>query len=188
MIFSISKIIADTKLLLIKPKEFWNIKKDEAERHNAFMVYLLPLLSLLALAVFLGEFFKRSDFFFEYPVLRAVREILLFLLQYILGSYLVAQFMKPFGVEVNKQLARQLVVFSMLPLVLVSIVTGLFPFLYVLDVAGLYSFYVFWLGAKALMKFPENKDHSYVLICIVANLFVFSFISVFLSKLLTAYY
>jgi hypothetical protein len=96
--------------------------------------------------------------------------------------------MKTFGAEKNAEAARRLVVYSMTPLLLVSIITGLFPFLYVLDILGVYSFYLFWLGAKELLSFPENKEHSYILITIVANFFVFSFLSVFLSKLLNAYY
>jgi hypothetical protein len=188
MLVSFSKIIADTKELILNPKGFWEERKENNNRQNLFVGYLLPILLILALAVFIGEFFKRSDFFFEYPILKAIREILLFVLQYVVGVFLTAELMKTFGGEKNAELARELVVFSMIPLMLVSIITGLFPFLYVLDIAGMYSFYLFWVGAKQLLKFPENKEHSYILITIVANLFVFSFLSIFLSKLLSAYY
>jgi hypothetical protein len=58
----------------------------------------------------------------------------------------------------------------------------------VVDILGMYSFYLFWLGAKELVKLPENKEHSYILITIVVNFFVFSFLSILLSKLLNAYY
>lgn len=188
MLFSFSKIFADTRELILNPKGFWEGQKETESGENLFLNYLVPMLVVLAIAVFIGDFFKRSDFFFEYPVLKAVREILLFILQYFIGVFLSAELMKTFGGEKNTEVARKLMIFSMLPLMLVSIVTGLFPFLYVVDIAGMYSFYVFWIGAKTLLKFPENKDHSYILITIVANLFVFSFLSIILSKLLNAYY
>lgn len=188
MLFSFSKIIADTKELILNPKRFWEGQKETNSGESLFLNYLVPFLVVLALAVFVGEFFKRSDFFFEHPILKAVREILLFVLQYFIGVFLTAELMKTFGGEKNYEVARKLVVFSMIPLMLVSIVTGLFPFLYVVDIAGMYSLYIFWIGAKELLKFPENKEHSYILITIVANLFVFSFLSIFLSKLLSAYY
>ena len=188
MHFSFSKIFAVSKKLILNPKEFWEEQQKTKDKQSPFVYYMLPTLFVLAIVVFIGEFFKRSDFFFEYPILKAVREILLFLLQYFIGVFLTTELMKTFGAKKNVELAKKLVVFSLIPLLLVSTITGLFPFLYVLDIVGMYSFYVFWIGAKTLLKFPENKDNSYVLITIVTNFFVFSFLSVFLSKLLNAYY
>jgi len=189
MDFSFSNIYTQIKELVIEPKEFWK-KKSEAEEGKAVLLltYFLPILLAVALAVFIGEFFRRTDFFIEYPFLKALREILLFLLQYVIGVYFTNELVKTFGGEKNIAKARILVIYSMTPFLMVSIVTGLFPFLYVVDILGLYSFYLFWIGAKELFVFPENKEHSYILITIVVNFFIFSFLSVFLSKLLNAYY
>lgn len=182
-------MIAQIKELLLTPNEFWKNKKEVvSESKTLWLTFLLPIMLAVAVAVFMGEFFQRTDFFIEYPLLKALREIVLFTLTYFLGVTITNELMKSFGAEKNIDIARKLVVYSMTPLVLVSIVTGLFPFLYVLDIVGLYSFYLFWLGAKEMLSFPDNKENSYVLITIVANFFVFSFLSVFLSKLLNAYY
>ncbi|MCY1722509.1 Yip1 family protein [Prolixibacteraceae bacterium Z1-6] len=188
MDLSLSKIIAEIKVLVLKPKEFWEEQKDASGSNGVIFTYLLPIFVVLALSVFIGEFFKRTDFFIEYPLLKVVREILLFILLYIIGVFFTNELIKTFGGKKDIETARKLVGYSMSPLLLVSIVTGLFPFLYVVDILGLYSFYIFWVGAKELVKLPENKAHSYILITIVVNFFVFSFLSVFLSKLLTAYY
>jgi hypothetical protein len=188
MEFSFSKIVSQTKFLLVDPNKFWKEQKECPAERGALFAYLLPFLLVLALAVFVGEFFKRSDFFIEYPVLKAVREILLFVFQYFIGVFLTTELMKTFGGEKVVDSARKLIAYSMAPLLLVSIVTGLFPFLYPVDVLGMYSFYLFWIGAKELLNFPENKAQSYILVTIVVNFFVFSFLSVFLSKLLNAYY
>lgn len=189
MEFSFSNITVQVKELLFTPSDFWKDQKEKTEGAKMLWVYyMLPILLVAAAAVFIGEFFKRTDFFIEYPVLKALREIALFILQYFISVFITAELMKTFGAEKNVAIARRLVVYSMTPLLLVSILTGLFPFLYVLDILGVYSFYLFWIGAKEMLKFPENKEHSYILITIVANFFVFSFLSVFLSKLLNAYY
>ncbi len=189
MDFSFSNILTEVKELVIEPKEFWK-KKSKVEEGKAVLLltYFLPILLVVAVAVFVGEFFRRTDFFIEYPLLKALREMLLFLLQYVIGVYFTNELVKTFGGEKNITKARILVIYSMTPFLLVSIVTGLFPFLYVVDILGLYSFYLFWIGAKELFVFPENKEHSYILITIVVNFFIFSFLSVFLSKLLNAYY
>jgi len=109
-------------------------------------------------------------------------------LMYFLGVFFTTELMKTFGGEKNVVIARKLVVYSITPILLVSLLTGMFPFLYVLDILGVYSFYLFWVGARELLTFPDNKENSYILIAIVVNFFLFSFLSVFLSKLLNAYY
>jgi len=189
MEFSFSYLFAEIRELLFKPADFWKKKKETAEESKIlWLTHLLPLMLVVGISVFIGEFFQRTDFFIEYPLLKALREIVLYTLTYFLGVTLTNELMKSFGVEKNIDIARKLVVYSMTPLVLISAVTGLFPFLYVLDIVGLYSFYLFWVGAKELLSFPENKDHSYILITIVANFFTFSILSILLSKLLNAYY
>ncbi len=188
MEFSFSKYKEEIQQLVINPKGFWEAKKDQEGSATLYVTYLLPILLVVAVAVFIGEFFRRSDFFLEYPTLKAAREIVLFILQYTIGVFFTKELMKTFGAEKDIDTARKLVGYSMIPLMLVSVVTGLFPFLYVIDILGMYSFYLFWVGAKQLLVFPENKVHSYILITIVVNFFVFSFLSVFLSKILNAYY
>ena len=189
MDLSFSNIVAQIKELLFAPAEFWKKEKEKTEAGNwLLLTYMLPMLLVVAVVVFVGEFFRRTDFFIEYPLLKAFREIILFLLQYFISVFFTAELMKTFGAEKNIDIARKLVVYSMTPLLLVSILTGLFPFLYVLDILGVYSFYLFWIGAKELLSFPENKENSYILLTIVVNFFVFSFLSVLLSKLLNAYY
>lgn len=189
MEFSFSNIIAQVKELLFTPKEFWQAQKNKEESGTKlWLTYMLPILLAVALAVFIGEFFKRTDFFIEYPLLKALREVVLFILMYFFGVFFTTELMKTFGGEKNAAVARKLVVYSLTPVLLVSVLTGMFPFLYILDILGVYSVYLFWVGARELLTFPENKENSYILITIVVNFFLFSFLSVFLSKLLNAYY
>ncbi|WP_297091476.1 YIP1 family protein [uncultured Draconibacterium sp.] len=186
MEFSFSKLIAEVKLVLVNPKNFWQEQKTVATNQSLWLSYLLPLALAGALAVFIGEFFKRTDFFIQFPLLKAVREIALFVLQYFVSVFFTKELMKTFGAEKNIDLARKLVVYSMTPMLLVSLITGLFPFLYVVDIVGIYSFYLFWVGAKELLTFPDHKENSYVLLTIVVNFFIFSFLSILLSKMLNA--
>ncbi|MFV0592686.1 MAG: Yip1 family protein [Draconibacterium sp.] len=189
MEFSFSNLVSQIKELLFTPKVFWQKQKDRAESSSKlWLTYMLPILLAVAVAAFIGEFFRRTDFFIEYPVLKAIRELLLFILIYFLGVFFTTELMKTFGGEKDVATARKLVVYSMTPVLLVSLLTGMFPFLYILDILGVYSFYLFWVGARELLTFPDNKESSYVLITIVVNFFVFSFLSVLLSKLLNAYY
>lgn len=189
MVFSFSEIINKCKQLLTNPKTFWEQKKAELDSQTQLVVgFLLPLLVTVSLAVFLGEFFKSSHFYVGFALLKSLRVIALFFIQYLLAVFFTTELMKTFGGTKNVEIARNLVIYSLTPFLLVSIVTGLFPFLYVIDILGIYGFYIFWVGSKNLLEFPDNKISSYTLLTIVVNFFIFSFLSITLSKLLTAYY
>jgi hypothetical protein len=174
--------------VIFKPKEFWQKQKQQKKTTgNLFFSYFLPILAVVAIAVFLGEFLKNKNYYTGFALLKSLREILLFTLQYFISVFFTYHLMKTFGGEKNITAARILVVFSLTPFLLVSIVTGLFQYLYVLDALGLYSFYIFWVGAKELLDFPQRKLEKYALSTILVNFFIFNFLSVLLSKLLTAY-
>ncbi len=183
------RIITAIKEIVLAPRDFWEKQKGSDKKHSRHITgFFVPILGVVALAVFLGEFFGSSHFYMGYAVLKAIREVLLFVLQYVLAVFFTNELIKTFKGEKNIAVVRQLVLYSMTPFLLVSVVTGLFQFLYVLDILGVYSFYVFWLGASELLTLPVEKKDRYIIITILVNFFVFSFLSIFLSKLLAAYF
>ena len=185
----VNEIIHSVKSLILTPKVFWdNQKNSVAKPNNLFVSFLLPFILVAAFAVFAGELFKNSHFYIGFAALKAAREMALFSMQYFLAVFFTNQLMQTFGIEKNKPVAQKLVGYSLVPFLLVSVVTGLFQFLYVLDFLGLFSFYIFWIGAETLLDFPNNKKGSYILLTILVNFFVFSFISVILSKIIMAYF
>jgi hypothetical protein len=189
MKISFSTIIDNSKKLLLNPKQFWGEKKEQLDSPFKLMAgHFLPLLILVAAAVFTGELFKSSPFYLGTALLKSARIIALFLLQYFLAVFFTNELIKTFGGTKNRIVVQNLVVYSLTPFLLVSMVTGLIPFLYVLGIFGFYSFYIFWVGVDKLLTFPENKQSSYTIITIVVNFFVFSFLSVALSQLINAFY
>lgn len=189
MKISYSNIINIIKELLLNPKSFWISKKEDLDSQSKLLVqFFVPLLLIVVVAVFLGEFFRSTHFYVGFALLKSARVIVLFLLQYFLATFFTTELMKTFGGTKNIEVARNLVIYSLTPFLLVSAVTGLMPFLYVMDILGFYCFYIFWIGAKEILVFPDTKQSSYILLTIVVNFFVFSFLSITLSKLLTAYY
>ncbi|WP_372934084.1 Yip1 family protein [Mariniphaga sediminis] len=185
---SFKRIVHNIKEVILEPKTFWEKQKQEQPSQMKLLTgYFLPLLLLVALGVFASEMLRGSRFYITFPLMKASREIVLFLLQYVISAFLTNELIKAFGGEKNMHTARKLVVYSLTPYLLVSFVTGLFPFLYVANILGLYGFYIFWTGVSELLVFPEKKQSSYILVTILANFFVFSFLSVLLSRLLTAF-
>lgn len=184
-----NQIFIKIKEVIFEPVRFWEKQKEEKnENLHVFSGYFLPLLILVFFAVFTSELIRGSRFYVTFPLMKACREVMLFLFQFVISVFLTNELIKPFGGKKNIFIARKLVVYSLTPFMLVSLLTGMFPFLYVIDVLGLYGFYIFWLGAVTLLEFPERKQARYILVTIMTNFFVYSFLSIFLSKLLTAFF
>ena len=186
--FSILNLFRETREIIFTPKEFWEKQRTAFIRPGSMMMqFLFPYLMLIALAVFLGEFLRSHHFYAGFALLKSLREVLLFTLQYFFAVFFTNALMKTFGKKKNRDVARRLVLFSMIPFLLVSVITGLFPFLYVIDVLGMYSFYIFWVGARTLVFFQERKLQKFILSAILVNFFIFSFLSIILRQILTAY-
>lgn len=189
MEFSVKNVTGTIKSVVLTPVDFWeNQKETKLSQKDLLLKFFLPVLFIIALAVFTGELIKSNNLYIDFAALKAMREILLFLLQYFIAVFLTSELMKTFGAKKNTKLAQILVVYSLVPILLVSFVSGLFQFLYVIDVLGMYSFYIFWIGANHLLDFPDNKKARYIIITLLVNFFVFSFLSILLSKFIVAYF
>jgi hypothetical protein len=184
-----SNIINNIKNSIINPEAFWVAKKDGFDTQKSLLMgFLVPIIFVVAIGVFVGDLFRRSDFVLEIPLLNALLIVILFSLQYLISVFFTNELIKTFGGKKDIAISRNLVAYSMTPLLLIYIVTSLIPFLGILNVLGFYGFYIFWIGVNETLEFPEDKKSSYTIIAIVVNFFVFSFLSITLSKLLTAYY
>lgn len=173
----------------MQPKVFWKTQKEEESGvAGLFFAYLFPLILVASGLVFVGEFFRSAHFYIGFAVLKALRELVFFTSQFFVSAFFTNELMKTFGGEKNIGIARKLVAYSMTPFIIVSMLTGLIKYFYLLDFLGMYSFYIFWIGGKELLELPEQKRDSYLIITIVVNFFIFSFMSILLTKLLTVYF
>lgn len=183
----IAELIQHIKEVILTPAKFWEKEKSPEADTKAFVQFYLPLAFIAALAVFLGAWFGSSNFYIRFAILKSINELLVFILQYFVSVFLVNELIPNFGGKKNKLLAQKLVIFSLTPFLLVSIVTGLFPALYVVDVLGLYSIFIFWAGVKVLLDIPYEKESGYVLATSLLNLFVFAFLSILLWKIFVSF-
>lgn len=180
------KLVALVQEMIADPLGFWRSHANSKEsRDELLRNWLLPLIGFAALAVFLGEFFRSDYFRIWVALLGAIREILLLAAIYFVGVYGSKEMIKLLGYEVKIDYLQKLVVYSMIPFLIISIVTGLLPFLYFLDIFGVFSFYVFFIGSRVLLKLPKDKGDNIILKIIAANWIVFAMLSFILAKLLT---
>lgn len=179
------KIFALSQELILNPRAFWKSRIDTREsQKELFKNLLLPLLAVVATAIFLGEFFRSDYFRIWVAALWALREIFLFASLYFIGVYGTNELIKYLGFEEKIEALQKLVSYSLVPFLLVSVVTGLFPFFYFLDIFGIYGFYIFLMGGRRLLLFPKEKRDKTILQIIAANWIIFGLLSFTLAKLL----
>lgn len=188
MDISIRKISGRIRGLIINPKAFWKEQKMIGDSQRELLLgFYFPLLLALSVAAFIGEYLGNSHSYIGFAAAKFVRTVVLYTLQYFLSVFFTLELIKSFGGKKNLAVVQKLVVYSLAPFMLTSIISGVFPFLYVINVLGLYGFYIFWIGVQENLEFPERKESSYILIAVLVNFFLFSFLSIILSKLLIAY-
>jgi hypothetical protein len=180
-----SKIYALVQELILNPRAFWKSHTDTTEsQYELFRNLLFPLLAVVCTAVFFGEFFRSDYFRIWVALLWVIREILLFAALYFVGVYGTNEMIKYLGYGEKIEPLQKLVAYSMVPFMLVSVVTGLFPFFYFLDIFGIYGFYIFTMGSNRLLNFPKEKRGNLILKIIAANWIVFGLLSFALARLL----
>lgn len=179
------KIFAISKELILNTPGFWEAHSDERESQDElFKNLLFPLLAVVAVAIFLGEFFRSDYFRIWVALLWIIREFVLFGALYFVGVYGTNKMFKYYGYEQKVEVLQILVAYSLVPFLLVSIVTGLLPFIYFLDIFGLYGFYIFMVGSKKMLLFPNEKRENLILKTFAANWIVFGLLSFTMAKLL----
>ncbi|KAF0239533.1 MAG: hypothetical protein FD181_121 [Prolixibacteraceae bacterium] len=180
-----SKIYVLVQELILNPRGFWRVHTDTREsQEELFKNLLIPLLTVVSTSVFLGEFFRSDYFRIWVAALWSLREITLFASLYFVGVYGTNEMIKYFGYEPKFEALQKLVSYSLVPFLLISAVTGLFPFFYFLDIFGIYGFYIFLMGGRKLLPFPRENRDNLILKIIAANWIVFGLISFTLAKLL----
>jgi hypothetical protein len=171
--------------MIFNPRAFWKSRNEIREtQDDLFKNILFPLLAVVCTAVFFGEFFRSDYFRIWVALLWVIREILLFATLYFVGVYGTNELIKYFGFGERIESLQKLVAYSMIPFMLISVVTGFFPFFYFLDIFGIYGFYVFTIGSNRLLSIPKEKRGKIVLQIIAANWIVFGLLSFALARLL----
>jgi hypothetical protein len=171
--------------MIFNPRAFWKSRNEIRETQDElFRNLLFPLLAVVCMAVFFGEFFRSDYFRIWVALLWVIREILLFAALYFVGVYGTNEMLKYFGYNEKIEPLQKLVAYSIVPFMLVSVVTGFFPFFYFLDIFGIYGFYIFTIGSNKLLSIPKEKRGNIILKIIAANWIVFGLLSFALARLL----
>jgi len=163
------------KAILFKPKEEWPaIERETLSSGDIFTRYAIPLAAIGPVAAFLGgQLFGFGGWGFTFRMSfmgglsQAIISYVLSLVGLFVISFIANKLAPTFGGEGSSRNAFKLVVYSMTASWLAGIF-GLIPSLSLLGVlAGLYSFYLFYVGAGTMMKVPAEKALTYTIVTVI---------------------
>jgi len=180
------KVFLLSQPLILHPLNFWRDHQYSNETTEEILKdCIYPLLALAALGVFLGDYFRSDYFTIGSALLWSMREVALFALLWYGGIFASKKWFAHLGYQIETKIIEKLIAYALIPFLVVSTVTGLFPFLDFFDLLGFYSFYIFWAGARKMLPFPKEKRDSYILVLMSVVWTVFVIVSYVLAKLLT---
>jgi len=174
------------KNIILKPEDFF-AKYRENEDGKVFSSLLIPLIVFMGVGVFLGELFSTSKFLFSYSLMKTFRIVIYYFLVYYLEIWALGELLKSHEGTHDKNSLSLVVACSLVPPVLASFITGLFPGLYVFGILGLYGFYLFFVGVKKCLKIPEKNQFRYILLSILLIILITGLVYSFSWKLLKFY-
>ena len=184
----LSRIAEFTLKSITSPHHFWENVVERKATIKVFPQFYLPLLIVTVLAGIAGEFLSNPEALLSFSLVYAVKQIIVFLIHFFISVYVINKLLAYAGGKENTESAQMAVGFSMGPIFLVSIITGLFPFLYPVNILGLYGLYLFYCGVPRLFEIPETRIKMFIVAAVLANFFIFASLSIIFWKLLDFIY
>jgi len=179
-------LFQECKQLILEPKKFWSEQPDRACTEKVIPHLYVPLVLLVGLAVFLGEMISNPEFLLSYAFLKAMREVISYFLQLYIAVPVLTALLKNYGGTQNSKVVRFVLAYSLVPFLLASFITGLFPGLYVLSIIGFYGFYLFIQGAQSCFEIPEANQSRYIILAILLIILIFGLVNLVCWQLLMA--
>lgn len=170
-----SSLIERAKAITLKPNDTWPvIAAEPATPGDLITRYAVPLSAIGPVASFIGGQLVGISVIVATYHPSLMSGLSMALTSFVMGIVglivlaLIADFLAPkFDGEANRTQAFKLVTYSMTPGWVAGIL-GIIPSLAVLGIiASLYGLYLFYLGARPVMKVPEAKAGGYTAVTVL---------------------
>ena len=172
------------KNILLQPAQEWTvIEKESTSIRELYSSYIVPLAAIGPIASIIGLSFVGMSVpysgAFRVPLMTAIGQAVVNYVLALAGVYvmaLVIDALAPtFQGKKNTVQALKVAAYSSTAAWLVAIFI-IVPALAFLQILGLYSLYLLYLGLAALMKAPQDKALVYTIVVIIAAVVIFAII------------
>ena len=145
--------------MLINPVKAWETIDSENKPVKVIRnSFLLPLIILVSVSTIAGSMlFNETEMSAAYSIIIGIRTFISLYLTIYLSSLLLGEITFPLDLGRDYSVSFRIISFSMAPLLLCQILSGIFDSLLFVNVLGLYGFYIFWTGSGQLLNPPGYK-------------------------------
>jgi hypothetical protein len=173
-------LIDRAKAILLKPAEEWpKIEAEQTSIQDILVRYVLPLAAIGPVAGFIGsQLFGYGALGITYrpSLASALSSAVVTYVLTLVGIFvlaLIADFLAPkFDGTADRLRAFKLVAYAYTA-AMVAGIFALVPSLSFLGLLGLYSIYLFYIGAAPLMKVPQDKTVAYTAVTVVSAIVIY---------------
>ncbi len=186
-IMDVNKIINRAKGLIINPAKEWDIINNEnIDKTKIIKEYALPLIILASISTLIGSFGspKFLSPSISYSVISAFVTLAVSVVSIYISSYIINEIAPNFGLQKDLNKSFKLVIYSSTPAYLASIIANLHWTLGFLNILGVYSVYLFWLGSSQILNIQEDKKVGFVILSFVVLLVVYLVLAVLLGGII----
>lgn len=184
----ISRAAEYTIKSISNPNHFWDIVIERKITNRVLIHFYLPLLTLAVLAEIIGEFLSNPEALLSYSLILGVKQLIVYILYYFIAVFAINKLLVLFGGKEDNKSAQMSVGYSMAPFFIVSALTGLFPFLYPINILGLYGLFIFYCGAPKLFEIPDTRTKPFIIAAVLANFSIFAVLNIIFWKILEVFY
>ncbi|PKQ65798.1 hypothetical protein BZG02_01980 [Labilibaculum filiforme] len=170
---NIEYLIDRIKLILIQPKLAWEtIGKEQINRKDFLLSYVLPLVLIPSIASFIGygligmgSYFKVASL--SWGLHQAILAFVGAFTGVFVSAFCIHKLAATFNTELSFTNAIKLVAYSYTPIWLAG-VFYILPSLSILGlIAGIYSLYILYIGFVPITKVSEEKKTSYFILSLI---------------------
>ncbi|MFP4060332.1 MAG: Yip1 family protein [Bacteroidales bacterium] len=185
----IQAIVKRTKNIIVNPIGEWEIIKAESPgKNNVLKNFVLPYVVVIGIAALIGSaiFHSRFGFSISYIITSSIISMIMAFAGVYLSALLINELAPSFDSVKNSDNSFSYVAYSFTAYFVATAVSDLldiYPLNILISLAGLYSFYILWLGATPMMSTPEEKKAGFVIVSALIIIGVYAVLSIILGLL-----
>lgn len=178
----VKELFEESIRIILNPKKHWvRVKAERDLIEGGFRKFFVPGFVLLIIACLIGDLIFESEYGFviQNSIIKIVRKVLLLLLTMLASNMIMYELARMFKVPMEFETSRKVIVYSMMPLVLVTILISLFPFLDVVGIVSLYGFYQIYVALNVLYGITLERNLSFIsllLLCLFGSYVIIAFL------------
>jgi len=182
-----NKLISRAKGMIINPVKEWDlIIADNNDKNTIIKEFALPLIILISISTLIGSFGSPKFLApsISYSVVSAFITMAVSIASIYLSAYIINEILPYFGISKNIENSFKLIIYSSTPAYIASIIANLHWTLSFLSILGVYSVYLFWLGASQVLYIKEEKKVGFVILSFIILLLVYLILAILIGGII----